>query len=317
VLHRFKQLIRDFFGLSKAEQYGIIVLVSMILLFSVVYFLLPELVKPDSYTDEAFIERVKLFQKSQQQIHDSIQIEKIQSSGQLDEELARKRLHPFMFDPNKLSDELWLQLGLTEKQIKQIRKYEAKGGKFYVKEDLKKLYCISEAEYKILEPYISIKSLFISSGDEIIRNKLRNTPTYKYTEINRADTSVLKANLKLPYWLGRRVVTYRKKLGGFYSKHQLLEVYGIKEYYYQRMEKYIKVDTTLITKICINQIGFKQLLRHPYCDYNLTKKLFHARDEAGGSFSDKKELLQIINNDPAGLKLLHYLYICPSDLRDN
>ena len=317
MLHWFKKLIRDFFGLSKAEQYGIIVLVSMILLFSIVYFLLPEIVKSDSYTDKDFIEKVKLFQRSQQQIRDSIQIEKIQSSGQLDEELARKRLHPFKFDPNKLPDELWLQLGLTGKQIKQIRRYEAKGGKFYVKEDLKKLYCISEAEYKILEPYISIKSPFKSSGDEIIRNKVKSTPVYKYTEINRADTNILKANLKLPYWLGRRVVTYRAKLGGFYSKHQLLEVYGMKERYYQRMEKYIKVDTTLITKICINQIGFKQLLQHPYCDYNLTKKLFRARDEAGGSFGDKKELLQIINSDPAGLKLIHYLYICPSDLRDN
>ena len=317
MLHWFKQLIRDFFGLSKAEQYGIIVLVSMILIFSVVYLLLPELVKPNSYINEAFIEKVKLFQKNQQQIRDSIQIEKIQSSGQLDEELARRRLHPFKFDPNKLPDELWLELGLTEKQIKQIRKFEAKGGKFYVKEDVKKLYCISDAEYKILEPYITIKSPFKSTGDEIIRSKVNRTPTYRYTEINQADTNILKANLKLPYWLGRRVVTYRTKLGGFYNKHQLLEVYGMKERYYKRIKKYIEVDTPVITKICINQVGFKQLLRHPYCDYNLTKKLFHARNEAGGMFSKRNELLQIINSDPKGLKLMHYLYICPSDLRDN
>ena len=316
MLHRIKQITREFFGLSKAEQYGIIVLIVLILLFTLLYFVLPVLVEPDRFVDKDFIEKVSVFQQAQQAIHDSIEIEKIQSSGQLNEELARQRLHPFPFDPNKLPEELWRKIGLTNRQIKVIKNYEAKGGKFFVKDDLKKLYSISEAEYKVLEPFINIKTVFSPGGEAIIKKRNRRAMVFQYTNINTADTLLLKKNLNFPFWLGKRVVAYRVKLGGYYNKSQLREVYGMKENSFIRVEKYILIDTTYNSKLCVNQVGFKQLLKHPYCNYNLTKKIFIARDKAGGSFSDRSELLKIIDNDPTGLKLLHYLYICPSDLRD-
>jgi len=226
-LHYIKKVIRDFFALSKSEQYGIIVLLVLILLGSLLYFVLPLLVHPVSeYATSTFINKVETFQKMQYHISDSIEIERIQSSGQLNEELARKRLHPFSFDPNKLPEELWLKLGLTKKQIKTIKNYEAKGGKFYTKEDLKRLYCISEAEYKVLEPYIDIKSNFQTKGDGIVK-KYSGRIKLLFTELNNADTAMLFRNLHIPFWLGRRVVAYRKKLGGYYSKKQLLEVYAI------------------------------------------------------------------------------------------
>ena len=317
MIHRIRQLIYDFFGLSKAEQHGIIVLIVLILLFSVLYFLLPLFIDNGSYNNPELIEKIKLFEQRQQMVRDSIQIENIQSSGQLNEELAQERLHPFIFDPNKLPEELWKKLGLTGNQIRVIKNYEAKGGKFYQKEDLKKLYCISEAEYKILEPYIQIKTVFTPRSESIIKRKFREKPVYRNTEINSADTTVLHMHLNLPYWLCRRIVAYRNKLGGYYSKKQLKEVYGFKPYYYSKIAPFVKVDTLQIQKICINRVGFKQLLKHPYCDYNLTKKLFQARDKAGGTFDDKYQLLKVINSDTNGLKLMHYLYICRSDLRDD
>ncbi len=317
LLHRAKQLIRDFFSLSKSEQYGIIVLLTLIVIGSLLYFVLPALVKTKpEFVDREFVEKVRAFNQKQQYISDSIEIERVQSSGQLNEELARQRLHPFPFDPNMLPEKLWQKLGLTKKQIRVIKNYEAKGGKFYCKEDLKKLYCISEAEYNVLEPYISIKSNFSMQGDEKVRKK-RPKVKFSFTEINSADTALLNKNLNLPFWLANRVVAYRKKLGGYYSKKQLLEVYGMKEKYYNKISRYVVVDTSLVTKLCVNQLGFKQLLKHPYCNYELTKKIFNARNNAGGSFTNRSELIKIIDNDPAGLKLLHYLYICPSDLRDN
>jgi DNA uptake protein ComE-like DNA-binding protein len=128
---------------------------------------------------------------------------------------------------------------------------------------------------------------------------------------------MLHSNLNLPFWLCRRIVAYRNKLGGYFSKAQLKEVYGFKSYYYTKVAPFVMVDTLQIQKICINSVGFKQLLKHPYCDYNLTKKIFQARDKVGGTFADKKQLLKVINTDTNGLKLMHYLYICRSDLRDD
>ena len=63
----------------------------------------------------------------------------------------------FDFDPNNLSPENWKQLGLNDGQIRAINNYQAKGGKFRKKEDLKKIYIISETDYSRLEPYIKIQ----------------------------------------------------------------------------------------------------------------------------------------------------------------
>ncbi len=63
------------------------------------------------------------------------------------------------------------KLGLTDKQISTIKNYEAAGGKFKRKEDLKKIYSISDIEYKILEPYINIPSLYKSKTGKVIKKK--------------------------------------------------------------------------------------------------------------------------------------------------
>jgi len=317
LLHKLRRLIFDFYSLSKAEQYGIIVLVSLILFFTTLYLILPLVVSNTKYDNSVMVAQIEAFRKEQKDIRDSLQIEKIQSSGQLSEALANERLHPFPFDPNKLPRELWLKLGLTNRQIDVIKNYEAKGGKFYSKKDLEKLYSVSEAEYKVLEPYIVIKPLFSTQGDQIIDSRKFNRHAMVVTEINSSDTNRLKNNLNIPYWLGKRVVAYRTKLGGFYDKQQLLEVYGLKPKYFDKIKRYVVVDTSRIQKICINQVGFKQLLHHPYCNYQLTKKILNARQKAGGSFSTSRQFQVIIRADSLGLKLQHYLYICASDLRDN
>src|SRR5258708_25763131 len=56
-----------------------------------------------------------------------------------------KILHPVMFpfNPNRLSMQQWEQLGLSERQANVIKHYEAKGGKFYSKDDVKKMYAIT------------------------------------------------------------------------------------------------------------------------------------------------------------------------------
>ena len=63
-------------------------------------------------------------------------------------------LHPFPFNPNTLTEEEWRQIGLTDRQIRNIMNYKAKGGKFYSKNDLGKLYTISEEDFAQLEPFI-------------------------------------------------------------------------------------------------------------------------------------------------------------------
>lgn len=64
----------------------------------------------------------------------------------------------FYFDPNNLDTDSWSRLGFTAKQIQVIKNYESKGGRFYKKEDVAKIYVISHIDYKRIEPYIKIES---------------------------------------------------------------------------------------------------------------------------------------------------------------
>ena len=66
----------------------------------------------------------------------------------------------FNFDPNLLDQKSWLKLGLSEKQINVIQNYISKGGKFRIKNDLKKMYCISKDEFEKLEPFILLPDSF-------------------------------------------------------------------------------------------------------------------------------------------------------------
>ncbi|MCD4666133.1 MAG: helix-hairpin-helix domain-containing protein, partial [Bacteroidales bacterium] len=66
-------------------------------------------------------------------------------------------INPFSFDPNKLPEEKWLEMGLRENLVHTIINYRDKGGRFYENEDLKKIFGMKEQEYLILEPYIRIE----------------------------------------------------------------------------------------------------------------------------------------------------------------
>src|SRR6476661_7272080 len=64
-------------------------------------------------------------------------------------EEATKPIQLFNFDPNVNTLEDWVTLGLSTRQAATILKYQSKGGKFYKKEDLKKIYSISAKQYNI------------------------------------------------------------------------------------------------------------------------------------------------------------------------
>ncbi|MDP3445410.1 MAG: helix-hairpin-helix domain-containing protein, partial [Ignavibacteria bacterium] len=173
---------------------------------------------------------------------------------------------------------------------RNIKNYEAKGGKFFIKEDLKKIYSISAAEYAALEPFITIQSP--TEGRAITTKEVpqSNFETKEYTakkilleavELNTIDSVQLTEIPGIGQWFAHRIIQYRTILGGFVSKNQLLEVYGIDSTKYTQMEGNFKIDASLIQPLRINRLTFKELIQHPYLDYNLTKAIVNQRDKRG------------------------------------
>lgn len=233
---------------------------------------------------------------------------------------AELKLTPFPFNPNMLPEEDWRKIGLTDKQIRTIKNYEQKGGKFYRKEDVKKMYCISEAEYKILEPYIVIpdynqsrlaKATTIKTS-EVDQKIEEQKPDFfekssAIIDINSADSLELINLPGIGQWFAHRILNYRTKLGGFYEKTQLLEVNKMDTAKYNKIERFIRVDTSNIQKVKINHVEFKNLLKHPYFSYEMTKAIVNHR-ERKGMIDNWKQLSTILKPEDLDNKYLkHYI----------
>ena len=86
-----------------------------------------------------------------------------------------------------------------------------------------------------------------------------------------------------------RIVNFRSILGGFYKKEQLLEVYGLKKDFYNKVSELIKIDQKKIIKININFAEESDLNKHPYISYTDANKIISYRN-LSGSYKDLNQL---------------------------
>jgi competence protein ComEA len=183
----------------------------------------------------------------------------------------------FKFNPNNLPAAQWKLLGLSDKQIAILKNYEAKGGRFYKPTDLKKIYGITDADYKALSPYIDLPA-------DAAKNSV--------VELNTADSAKLTALDGIGPAFAKRIIYYRERLGGFINKEQLKEVYGLDELKYGEIKDQLKVDASRIRKIDINNITFDKLRLMPYLDYKQVNAIIEYRQQHGNyaSIADLKNI---------------------------
>jgi len=98
--------------------------------------------------------------------------------------------------------------------------------------------------------------------------------------LNESDTADWKKIPGIGSVYASRIVKYRNLLGGFVSVNQLREVYGIDDELFAKIYPYIKTDGKY-TKIAVNKLEFKQLLRHPYLNYKQVKVIVDLRRRKG------------------------------------
>lgn len=100
-------------------------------------------------------------------------------------------------------------------------------------------------------------------------------------ELNTADTAQLTTLPGIGGSFAKRIVGYRNHLGGFYSKEQLKEVYGIDEEKYAGLQAQIKVDASRIKKIAINKADFDDLKYFPYLTFKQMNAIIRFREQHG------------------------------------
>jgi len=126
-------------------------------------------------------------------------------------------------------------------------------------------------------------------------------------DINKADSTRLLDLYGIGPVFAGRITKYRNLLGGFYSCEQLLEVYGMDSTRYRGFTDRICIDSIGMTKLNINTAGFRELLRHPYLDYEHVRLLVRYRDKSGPLSSPLELWRDSVFEEDLKSKLLPYL----------
>jgi competence protein ComEA len=173
--------------------------------------------------------------------------------------------------------------------IQNIVKYRAANGKFYKKEDFKKIYALNEIDYLRLENYIQI-----ADNKKNTDNKLSETQKYTSSgtlkaeqslsvDVNQATTDEWKQLRGIGSVLATRICEYRDKLGGFVSLDQLKDVYGLPDSTYYSIIPSLRLSS-VSRKLHINKASITELT-HPYLSRKQVDVILRYRLNHGAFYS--------------------------------
>ena len=182
-----------------------------------------------------------------------------------------------------------------------MMKYRRKGGKWRSVDDFQRLYGLSKTDFKKLKPYIRIaekdkRGRFVPFEyyyNEYAANKSEK-PRYEKIEklkegvtldLEHADTTILKQIPGIGSYYASKIVKYRERLGGFISTNQLYDIEGLPS----NVSRWFTLSSQpSVKKIRINHATFKELVRHPYINYEQTKDIVNHVRQYGPLHSFKE-----------------------------
>lgn len=108
----------------------------------------------------------------------------------------------------------------------------------------------------------------------------RSSRTYNAQpiDLNRADSADLLPLPGIGPVFAGRIIKYRELLGGFVSVDQLGEVYGFPAETIPKIRSQVYIDSSAVRKIHIDSASFREMLRHPYLEFEDVKSLIQYRD---------------------------------------
>ncbi len=273
--------LRKFLSFNKGERIAIITILAVVLLLV----LACVLHRPRVSLDEASLRNLDSLLALR-----NAAIEEQQQNATQNVVQQVMELTPFPFNPNTMTEEEGRRIGLTDRQIRNIINYRDKGGKFYSKSDLAKLYTITEEDFAQLEPFIVLPEVArrsTSNADsekkptQLEEAKPEEKKAIPIVDLNTVDSLTLVELPQIGPYTALRIIEFREKLGGFVDKEQLRDVKGMDEARFSAIEPYIHLGETETRKIDINRADFKTLVHHPYLNYEQVKRIFNQREKRG------------------------------------
>ncbi|WP_027384874.1 helix-hairpin-helix domain-containing protein [Epilithonimonas caeni] len=177
------------------------------------------------------------------------------------------------FDPNELNAEQWQQLGFSEKQAVSILKYRDKilKGSFKSLEDVQKCFMISAEKFEEMKPWIRLPVIEKSKEERPI---LAEKTDFSKIDLNQINFKQLR-EFGFTEKDSAGILAFRKKLGGFINKNQVLETYEIDRALGEKLIYATKLDNSNVAKYSLAEAPQDWLKTHPYFRYSADKIIYY------------------------------------------
>lgn len=182
------------------------------------------------------------------------------------ESLVSNKIKYNYFDPNVLDLEGWKNLGFSEKQAQVILNYKERNlrGSFKNLEDIQRCFVISADKFLELKPWIKIKE----QEQKSITEELSKPKEVKKTDFSKIDVNQITFKQLIEFGFDEKSAAsflgFRRKLGGFVDKKQILETYNISQDLAKKLIEIISLDTSKIQKHSLKDAPEDFLKNHPY-----------------------------------------------------
>ena len=207
------------------------------------------------------------------------------------------------FNPNtyKLSD--WINLGLSEKQSVVILKFTSRG--IYNEEDLKRIFVIPEVLFELIRDSVVYPERFQNTPNQ--ESFKKQAKQIILINLNTADTTEFMKIYGIGAFYAKQIIRYREKLGGYFTKEQLFEVWKMTPEAYDKIKDHVFISEKDVKRININSVTIEELKVHPYLKWNQANSIVKMRMQRNG-FKNIEELKESVLIDSETYeKLFPYL----------
>ncbi len=264
-----KKLKSHFLQLNKRQRNGVFFLAFLIIIFQILYFAV-------DFTSHKLGVDFPVPQHTY-----NLKIDSIKQIA-----LNNRKTVLYTFNPNFLTDFRASKLGMSVAEIDRLLAYRKTGKYVNSAKEFQQVTKVNDSLLSKIKGYFKFpewvknKTKFNNQNKSKDSYKSATANFFTIQDINTATAQDLQRINGIGKALSARIIKYRNKLGGFYFKDQLSEVYGLSPEVIQKTQKQFKIlSKPKIKKLNINEATFKQVLHLPYIDYELTKKIFNYRDE--------------------------------------
>ncbi|PHS02724.1 MAG: hypothetical protein COA80_00135 [Leeuwenhoekiella sp.] len=269
---------KSHFELDNRQRNGILFLVLLVIGCWALYFFV-EPAQNDSYSKAVNENQLKIFEA------------RIDSIQKLRDSINQPKIYPF--NPNFITDYKGYTLGMNVEEIDRLLRFRESGKWINSAEDFQQVTGVSDSLLAAIAPYFKFP-------EWVNKPKTEDKPFKKEVEfpgsksdLNTVSFEELMKLEELDQAIAKRILDYRRKLGGFLDDRQLYDVYGIsKDQVKQLQSRYTVLSKPEIKRIDVNKANASDLSTVPFITFEIAREIVNYR-LLHNQINDLDELLKI------------------------